>query len=70
MWKVRYGRVNGGKIPIRYGNKMLHLGIGRAPNKLGIIALMNDSEITVLDHQGTILGEYEIDPKRIYQAKK
>ena len=49
---------------------MMHLGIGRAHNKLDAIALMRDREITVLDHQGTILGEYEIDPKRNYQAKK
>lgn len=49
---------------------MMHLGIGRTQNKLDVIALMKDREITVLDYQGTILGEHEIDPKRNYQAKK
>lgn len=70
IWKVRYDRVNEGKITLRYGNKMLHLGIGRTHEKQDVIALIKDKEVTILDPQGTILGEYLIDPNRNYQAKK
>ncbi len=70
IWKVRYDRVNEGKITLRYGNKMLHLGVGRAHEKQDVIALIKNREVTILDPNGTILGEYLIDPNRNYQAKK
>ena len=36
---------------------MHYLGIGGAHNKLPVIDLIRDREITVLNHQSTILGE-------------
>lgn len=70
IWRVRYDRVNQGNITIRFDNKMLHLGVGRPHDKQDVIALIKDRDVTVIDHQGTILGEYEIDPTKNYQAKK
>jgi transposase InsO family protein len=70
IWKVRYDRVTQGNITIRFVNKMLHLGAGRPHDKQDVIALIKDRDVTVIDHQGTILGEYEIDPSKNYQAKK
>lgn len=70
VWKVRYDIVNEGKISLRYGNKMLHLGIGRTHERTDVIALIKNNHATVIDTQGTVLGEYEINPERNYQHKK
>jgi transposase InsO family protein len=70
IWKVRYDKVNEGRITLRYGNKMLHLGVGRQHEREEVIALIKDRDVTIIDTQGTVLGEYVIDPQKNYQAKK
>ena len=70
IWKVRYDKVNEGRITLRYGNKMLHLGVGRQHEREEVIALVKDKDVTIIDYQGTVLGEYEIDPNTNYQPKK
>ncbi|MEY4996888.1 MAG: hypothetical protein RLY59_292 [Actinomycetota bacterium] len=70
IWKVRYDKVNEGRITLRYGNKLLHLGVVRQHEREEVIALIKDRDVTIIDPQGTVLGEYEIDPEKNYQAKK
>lgn len=70
IWKVRYDKVNEGRITLRYGNKMLHLGVGREHEREEVIALVKDTDVTIIDTQGTVLGEYEINPHKNYQPKK
>lgn len=69
-WKVLYSKVNEGRITVRFGNKMLHLGVGREHETHDVIALLKDHDVTIIDPQGTVLGEYLIDPDKNYQAKK
>lgn len=69
-WKVRYDIVNEGRITIRYANKMMHLGLGRTHDKTEVIALIKNTDVTIIDTQGTVLGEYEINPEKNYQARK
>lgn len=71
LWRVRYDTVdNQGKISLRYGNKMLHLGIGRSHARTDIIALVHNTAATVTTLDGTVLGEYDINPERGYQHKR
>lgn len=70
IWKVRYDKVNEGRITLRYGNKMLHLGVGREHEREEVIALVKDTDVTIIDTQGTVLREYEINPHKNYQPKK
>jgi transposase InsO family protein len=70
IWKVRYDRVNQGNITLRHQGKLIHLGIGRAHDKTDVIALAQDNTVTVIDHHGTVLGDYDIDLSKNYQAKK
>ncbi len=56
IWKVRSTTVNEGKNTLRYGNIMLHLGIGRAHARTGVIALVKNDHATVIDTHGTVLG--------------
>ncbi|MFE5671329.1 hypothetical protein ACFQ58_06925, partial [Agromyces sp. NPDC056523] len=68
LWRVRYDRVDpGGKVSLRYANRMLHLGIGRSHAGTDVILLIHNHEATVIDPDGTILTEHEIVPERTYQ---
>ena len=70
LWRVRYDQVDqGGKVSLRYGNRMLHLGIGRAHARTEIIILIHNMEATIISLDGTVLGDYTIDPKQSYQPK-
>jgi hypothetical protein len=47
LWRVRYDRIDpGGKVSLRYGNRMLHLGVGRAHARTEIIILIHNTEAT------------------------
>lgn len=70
LWRVRYDIVNQGRISLRWGNKMLHLGVGREHNKTEVIALIHGLTATVITTSGEVLGEYDINPEKGYQAKK
>ncbi len=71
LWRVRYDTVdNHGKISLRYGNKMLHLGIGRSHARTDIVALIHNTEAVVIALDGTVLGEYDINPNHGYQPKR
>jgi len=48
LWRVRYDTVNQGRISLRWGNKMLHLGIRRDHNRAEVIALIHGLEATVM----------------------
>ena len=70
IWKVRYDTIDtGGKVSLRYGNKMLHLGVGRAHARTEIIILIHNLDATIISRDGTVLGDYKIDPKQSYQPK-
>jgi transposase InsO family protein len=68
LWRVRYDRVGpGGKVSLRYANRMLHLGIGRPHTGTDVIILIHNTNATVIDPDGTVLSEHRIDPERAYQ---
>jgi transposase InsO family protein len=70
LWRVRYDRVDaGGKVSLRYANRMLHLGIGRPHAGTDIIMLIHNTRATVIDADGTVLSEHQIDPERTYQPQ-
>lgn len=70
LWRVRYDRVDpGGKVSLRYANRMLHLGIGRPHAGTDVIILIHNTNVTVIDPDGTVLSEHSIDPERTYQPQ-
>ena len=42
----------------------------RQNEREGVISLVKNRDVTIIDTQGTILGEYIINPEMTYQAKK
>jgi len=70
IWRVRYDTIDsGGKVSLRYGNRMMHLGIGRAHARTEIIILIHNLHATIISLDGTVLGDYTINPKQAYQPK-
>jgi transposase InsO family protein len=71
-WRIRTDRVDtDGKVTLRHAGRLRHLGIGRAHKHKRLILLIQDTDVTAVEHgTGEILAEFTIDPTRGYQPKK
>jgi hypothetical protein len=70
LWRVRYDIVDsGGKVSLRYGNRMLHFGVGRKHSRTEIIILIHNTNATIISTTGETLGDYKIDPTQTYQPQ-
>jgi hypothetical protein len=70
-FRIRHDKVDkDGKVSLRYGGKMRHLQVGRAHKGKRIMLLVDDRDVRVLSADGEFLAEVEIDPAKIYQARK
>ena len=67
-FRVRYDRVDAdGHVSLRRAGRMHHLGIGRAHRRKRILALTDDTTVTVIElDTGEILSEHHIDPTSGY----
>ena len=70
IWRARYDTIDtGGKVSLRCSNRMMHLGVGRTHARTEIIILIHNLDATIISLDGTVLGDYKIDPKQSYQPK-
>lgn len=68
--RVRHDKVDrDGSVTIRYRSRLHHIGIGRALKGTRIILLVAGRHIRVIDRQGNLLRELELDPSRDYQPR-
>ena len=70
--RVRRDRIDkGGKLTLRYGSKLIHLGVGRRHANKRVIKLINAPEVRVLD-AGTfeLLACFQVNPDKDYQSAK
>lgn len=67
-YRLRYDRVdNDGKVSIRRAGRMHHLGIGRRHTGKRVLALTDETTVTVIHLEtGEILSEHQINPTRGY----
>ena len=67
-YRLRYDRVdNDGHVSLRHAGRMHHLGIGRAHKSKRILALADETTITVIHlDTGEIIATNTIDPDRTY----
>lgn len=67
-YRLRYDHVDqGGKVSIRRGGRMHHLGIGARNTGKEVLAILDDTTATVIElRTGEILSTHTIDPKRNY----
>src|ERR671918_1552523 len=68
--RVRHDRIDrDGTVTIRYRSKLHHIGMGRALTGRRVILLVADRHIRVIDTEGQLLRELELDPSRNYQGR-
>ena len=70
-YRIRHDKVDGdGKVSLRYGNKMLHLGVGRGWSGTRVRLYINGADIRVITEDGELLGETTINPAKGYQRMR
>jgi transposase InsO family protein len=67
-FRVRYDKIDtNGTVTLRYGSRLLHLGMGRKNAGQVVTMLVADRDVRVLNPEGVLLRRFTIDPKRSYQ---
>ena len=71
-WRIREDRIdNEGKVTLRYGSQLHHIGIGRAHKKTRVRLLIHDRHVRIIATEtGELLRELILDPSRDYQPQK
>lgn len=71
-YRARMDRIDAtGTVSLRYGGKLLHLGIGRAYKYDKVRLLIADTDVIAIHHDTSeIIAEFTLDDTKDYQAKK
>ncbi|QOD93361.1 IS481 family transposase [Chryseoglobus sp. 28M-23] len=71
IWRVRYDTIDaGGKVSLRFANRMMHLGYGRAHARTAVIVLIHGLHATTITPDGEVIAEHIINPNKGYQARE
>jgi transposase InsO family protein len=70
-FRVRKDRVDSnGKLTLRHGSRLHHIGVGRTWAGTRILMLIRDLQIRIItEHDGELIRELELDPTRDYQPQ-
>ena len=67
-WRIRHDKVTSGRVTLRHGGRLHHIGLGYEHNGVVVRILVHDLHITVIHAQtGEILRDLDLDPTRDYQ---
>jgi transposase InsO family protein len=67
-FRVRHDKVDtNGTVTLRYGSRLVHLGMGRRNAGQVVTMLVADRDVRVLNPEGVLMRRFTIDPKRNYQ---
>ena len=68
-FRVRYDKIDtNGTVTLRYGSRLLHLGMGRKNASQVVTMLVADPDVRVLNPEGVLMRHFMIDPSRSYQS--
>jgi transposase InsO family protein len=69
-WRVRHDTVDRyGKLTLRHGSRLHHIGIGRPHAGKPVLILVKDRHIRIAAPGGEILRDFQLDPTRDYQPQ-
>jgi transposase InsO family protein len=69
-FRVRHDRLDKtGRVTLRYGGRLRHIGVGRAHAGQRVLLLVADRDVRVLNETGQLLRQLTIDPTRGYQPQ-
>jgi transposase InsO family protein len=67
-WRIRHDKVASGRITLRHGGRLHHIGLGYEHNGHAVRILIHDLHVTVIHADtGEIIRDLELDPTRDYQ---
>lgn len=67
-YRVRHDKVDhDGKLTLRHGSRLHHIGIGAAHRGTTVLILVHDLHVRVLTTTGQLLRDFQLDPSRDYQ---
>ena len=67
-WRIRHDKVTSGRVTLRHGGRLHHIGLGYEHNGVVVRILVHDLHITVIHADtGEIIRDLELDPERDYQ---
>ncbi len=68
--RVRRDRIDkGGKVTLRHGTRLHHIGVGHAHKGKRVILLINGLDVRVVSANGELLRHLTLDPARDYQPQ-
>ena len=68
--RVRRDRIDkGGKVTLRHGTRLHHIGVGHAHRGKRVTLLVNGLDIRVISDDGELLRHLTLDPTRNYQPR-
>jgi transposase InsO family protein len=67
-WRIRHDKVTSGRVTLRHGGRLHHIGLGYEHNGVTVRILVHDLHVTVIHADtGEILRDLTLDPDRDYQ---
>jgi transposase InsO family protein len=70
-YRIRHDKVDAhGKVSLRFGNKMLHLGVGRPWRGTRVRLYIAGDSVRVVSEDGELIAETTIDPSKGYQRMR
>lgn len=69
-WRVRHDIVDDhGKLTLRHGSRLHHIGIGRRHRGRHVLILVKDLHVRISTTDGELLRDFQLDPSRDYQPQ-
>jgi hypothetical protein len=69
-YRVRHDTVDtNGKLTLRHGSRLHHIGIGRRHRGRPVLILVKDLHVRITTTDGELLRDFELDPTRNYQLQ-
>jgi transposase InsO family protein len=69
-YRVRHDTIDAnGKVTLRYGARLRHIGVGRRHKGRHVLVLVKDRHVRITTTDGELLRDFELDPTRDYQPQ-
>jgi len=69
-YRIRHDRIDScGKLTLRHNSRLHHIGIGRRHAGTNVLVLVHDLHIRVLNTDGELLRELQLNPTKDYQQQ-
>ena len=69
-YRVRHDIVDQfGKLTLRHGSRLHHIGISRRHARKPVLVLVKDLHVRITNDAGEVLRDFQLDPTRDYQPQ-